>query len=121
MGEYADLSIERFTNPDPFRPVRPRKVVVEKWDYASPEDCIWTTAEGVEMRFGDMEERHRTYALRSMARKGTWDTPSGRALIACGVHDWVRKEIGVPIEMPDYPKLFETNQTEAMQFRDDGR
>lgn len=115
MGEYADLSVERLANPEPFyRKPQPRQTHVQKWDYAKPEDCIWTTAEGVEMRFGDMSEKHRSYALRNIDRRDTWDTPTGRALIACGVHNWVRKELGVPVDMPEYPKMFETNRNKGV-------
>lgn len=117
MGEYADAAVEFFSNPDPFhsRSFR-RSPVVERWDYAKPGDCIWTKADGERIKFSDMTEKHRTYALRHMARNGEkgWNTPTGRALIACGVHDWVRVELKVPFDTPQYPKLFDTNESKGV-------
>lgn len=120
MAEYADDLVERMSNPDFFGMRNPwfdPWLEPEQWDYADPANCIWTTATGERIRFADMSESHRGYALRNIVRKygrNSWNKATGRALLACGIPPGMRTELGIPTVIPKYPTYFDTNQDEGV-------
>lgn len=120
MAEYTDDLVERMSNPDLFGMFNPWDAPwrePEQWDYGDPGNCVWTTKPGKRIRFADMTESHRGNAVRMIVRKNgarAWDKPSPRALIACGIPDSVRKELGIPTEVTRYPEYFATNQDEGV-------
>jgi len=120
MAEFADDLVERMSNPDLYGMFKPWDAPwrePEQWDYADPDNCVWTTQFGERIRFADMTTSHRGNVVRMLVRKygpTAWDKPTPRALIACGISPGMREELGIPTQITRYPEYFDTNQDEGV-------